>query len=314
VARDAWRRIVCARVRIAELPWYDLEELTTATDAWWRGIAGHLRRLGVEAVPDHLTRAGSHVARWQHPDLLLSQACGYDVLYDAAADIVPVATPCYAAEGCEGPRYRSIVVVRSDRPWRCIADLRGQRAAVNEATSHSGTNALRSVVAPLSRDGAFFAEVLVTGSHTDSIDAVHAGRADVACVDTIVLGLLRRVRPAAVRGMRPIACTATALAPPYVTSTRTPEPLRRLVQLALAAAMHDPGLADQRRALLLHDFVCLPPASYAELEAFEEPALAAGYYELPAPSSSPLGRRGASSGERGTCGGRSLSLRRDAVG
>ena len=277
-------------MRIADLPWYDLDELTTATDAWWRGIAGHLRRLGVDQVPDHLTRDGSHVERWRHPDLLVSQACGYDVLYDAAADIVPVATPCYAAEGCEGPRYRSIVVVRADRPWRCLADLRGRRAAVNEAASHSGTNALRSLVAPLSSNGAFFAEVLETGSHADSLDAVHESRADVACIDTIVLALLRRVRPAAIRGLRPIACTATALAPPYVTSTRTPEPLRRLVQLALAAAMQDPGLADQRRALLLHDFVNLPPASYAELEAFEEPALAAAYFELPAPERSPLGR------------------------
>ena len=88
-------------MRIADLPWYDLEELTPATDAWWRGIAGHLRRLGVDRVPENLSREGSHVDRWVHPDLLLSQACGYDVLYDAASDIAPIATPCYAAAGCE---------------------------------------------------------------------------------------------------------------------------------------------------------------------------------------------------------------------
>jgi hypothetical protein len=93
-------------VRIADLPWYDLDELAPATDAWWRGIASHLRRLGVDRVPDHLSRDGSHIARWQHCELLLSQACGYDVLYDAADDIVPIATPRYLAEGCEGPRYR----------------------------------------------------------------------------------------------------------------------------------------------------------------------------------------------------------------
>jgi ABC-type phosphate/phosphonate transport system substrate-binding protein len=231
------------------------------------------------------------VQRWQHPDLLVSQACGYDVLYDAADDIVPVATPCYEAEGCEGPRYRSIVVVRADRAFRTLSDLRGSRAAINEASSHSGTNALRSLAAPLSRDGVFFAEVLVTGSHSDSLHAVRCGAADLACVDTVVLALLRRVRPAAVRCLRPIACSATALAPPYVTSTRTPLPLRRLLQQALLAAIRDPGLAEVRRALLLRDFVFLPPAAYAELEAFEEPALAAGYFELPAPERSPLGRR-----------------------
>lgn len=290
-------------MRIADLPWYDLDELVDATDGWWRGIAGHLRRLGVDRVPEGLSRAGSHVERWQHRDLLLSQACGYDVLYDAADDIVPIATPCYLAEGCEGPRYRSIVVVRTASPFRSLAQLRGMRVAVNEAASHSGTNALRSVVAPLSRDGVFFREVLVTGSHSDSLAAVHAGDVDVACIDTIVLALLRRARPAAVRGLRPIVCTASALAPPYVTSTRTPEPLRRLLQQALGAAARDPALAGHRRALLLEDFVFLPATSYAELEAFEEPALAAGYFELPAPSRSPLARADGLA-SRGTCLGR----------
>jgi len=279
-------------VRIADLPWYDLAELVPATDAWWRGIANHLRRLGVDRVPDDLSRDGSHIARWQHGDLLLSQACGYDVLYDAADDIVPLATPRYLAEGCEGPRYRSIVVTRADRPWRTLADLRGARAAINEATSHSGTNAFRSVVAPLSRDGTYFSDVLVTGSHTDSLAAVHGGVADVACVDAIVLALLRRVRPAAVRGLRRIQCTATALAPPYVISTRAPASMRRTVQQALHDASHDPELAEHRQALLLDGFVFLPPASYGELEAFEEPALAAGYLELPAPRRSPLHRAG----------------------
>lgn len=277
-------------MRIADLPWYDLAELVPATDAWWRGIASHLRRLGVDRVPERLSRDGSHLARWQHADLLLSQACGYDVLYDAADDIVPLATPRYLAEGCEGPRYRSIVVTLAGRPWRSLADLRGARAAINEASSHSGTNALRSVVAPLSRDGAFFSDVLVTGSHSDSLAALYEDRADVACIDAIVLALLRRVRPDVVRGLRPIQCTATALAPPYVISTRAPAGLRRTVQQALHDASLDPELRDHRRTLLLDGFVFLPPASYGELEVFEEPALAAGYLELPAPRRSPLHR------------------------
>lgn len=287
--------------RIADLPWYDLGELMFATDGWWHGIATHLRRLGVDRVPHELSREGSHAERWQHPDLLLSQACGYDVLYDAADDIVPIATPCYAAEGCEGPRYRSIVVVRSDRPERSLAELRGARVAVNEASSHSGTNALRSLVAPLSRGGRFFADVTVTGSHRDSLDAVRDRSVDVACIDTIVLALLRRARPDLVRGLRPVACSATALAPPYVTSTRTTPALRLRLQQALRAAFTDPALAAHRRALLLHDVVFLPPGSYAELEAFEEPALAAGYFELPAPVRSPLAQRGALPGSRGSC-------------
>jgi ABC-type phosphate/phosphonate transport system substrate-binding protein len=302
LSESARVRIVRA-VRIADLPWYDLPELVDATDSWWCGIADHLRRLGVDRVPDALLREGSHVDRWRHPELLLSQACGYDVLYDAADDIVPIATPCYTAEGCEGPRYRSIVVVRSDHRAQTLADLRGTRAAVNEAASHSGTNALRSLVAPLSRDGAFFGEVVVTGAHTDSIAAVRAGRADVACIDAVVLALLRRARPAAVRGLRPVMCTAAALAPPYVVSARASAALREVVQQALHDAARDPKLATARRALLLDAFAFLPPASYAELEAFEEPALEAGYFELPAPARSPLSRLRLPVRERRACSG-----------
>lgn len=293
---------------IADLPWYDLQELAPATDAWWRGIACHLRRLGVDGVPDSLSRDGSHVERWQHPDLLVSQACGYDVLYDAADHIVPLATPCYRAEGCQGPRYRSIVVTRADRAWRTLHDLRGSRVAINEASSHSGTNALRSVIAPLSRDGAFFGSVTVTGSHTDSLAAVQGGSVDVACIDAVVLALLRRVRAGIVRGLRPIRCTEAALAPPYVTSARAPVALQRTVQRALHDAALDPALATVRHALLLDGFVFLPPASYGELEDFEEPALAAGYLELPAPRRSPLHRAAAGAeAPRGGCTGTRLT-------
>jgi ABC-type phosphate/phosphonate transport system substrate-binding protein len=292
-------------VRIADLPWYDLDEIVAATDAWWGGIARHLRALGIDRVPEQLSRDGSHLDRWRDPELLLSQACGYDVLYDSRDDIVPIATPCYAAAGCEGPRYRSVVIVRAEDRRRDVDQLRGTRVAINEASSHSGTNALRPLVAPHARDGVFFAAVLETGAHTDSILAVRDGRADVACVDAVVLALLRHSRPGALRGLRPLASTAPALAPPYVTSARSPLPVRAALQAALRAALHDPELAACRATLLLRDLEFLPPASYEELAAFEAPALAAGYFELPAPHRSPLGCSGAarrrSKSVRGSC-------------
>jgi hypothetical protein len=75
------------------------------------------------------------------------------------------------------------------------------------------------------------------------------------------------------------------------------------VQEALRDAARDPKLATARRALLLDAFTFLPPASYAELEAFEEPAFEAGYFELPAPARSPLSRLRRPGGERRACCG-----------
>ena len=279
-------------MRIAELPWYDLPEVRAATDAWWLGIAGHLRGLGVEDVPATLARGGSHVDRWHHPDLLLSQACGYDVLYDAAHAIVAVATPCYAAPGCEGSRYSSEVLVHGDAPFRSVEDLRGARAAVNEPTSHSGNNALRPMVAARSERGTFFGQVVVTGSHATSLLLLQHDKVDVACVDAVVLAMLRRQRPQALRGLRTVATSSLAPAPPYVTSVHTPVALRALLREALARAVRDPVLAGARHALFLEDFATLPDTAYRELQDWEHPALQAGYRELPAPRRSPLSENG----------------------
>lgn len=273
---------------VADLPWYDYIELREHTDSFWRGIADHLRRAGVVGVPEELSRTGHHAMRWQMRGLLLSQACGYDVLYDASEHIVPIATPCYAAPGCEGPRYRSFVVVRGDSEWQSFHDLRGLRLAINLVSSHSGTNALRPQAASLHREGAFFGGVVESGSHLDSLRKLHYGEVDVACIDAVVLALLRRIRPDAVANLRPVACTQTALAPPFVTSVHTSMELRRQLQAALQAALQDPRLQPAREALLLRDVTVFPVDAYAELEDFETAAMAAGYRELPAPLRSPL--------------------------
>lgn len=275
---------------VADLPWYDYVELREHTDAWWRGIAAHLRQVGVEGVPDELRRGGDYAKSWKMPKLLLSQSCGYDVLYDAREHIVPIATPCYAAVGCEGPRYRSFVVVRHTSEWQSFQDLRGLRLAINLRTSHSGTNAMRPLAASLHREGSFFGEVVESGSHLVSLRKLHYGEVDVACIDAVVLALLRRIRPHAVANLRAVACTNTALAPPYVTSVHASAELRGQLCAALQGAMQDPQLHEAREALLLRDVTMFPATAYAELEEFEAVAMATGYHELPAPLRSPLGR------------------------
>lgn len=272
---------------VASLPWYDFAELRPHTDAWWGGIARHLRAVGVEDVPDRLDR-GDYAAHWRRSDLLLSQSCGYDLLYEHAERLVPVATPCYAAAGCEGPRYRSAVLVRADSPVERFEDLRGQRAAVNQASSHSGPNAMRPLAAKLQRDGAFFGEVRETGAHVESLAALRGQRVDAACVDVVVLELLERERPAAVSGLRRVASTSSAPAPPYVTARATPAARLRLLRSALHAAAADPELAAARHALGIRGFEVLPASGYDELREFEQLALAVGYRELPAPTGSPL--------------------------
>ena len=160
--------------RLACLPWYELPETRAAQDALWTVIARHLRRNRIDGVPSRLTRGRPVPALLGDPDLLFGQCCGYDVVYGFADCLTVLATPEYQADGCDGSDYRSFVLVRADSPARSLDDLRGATCVVNGFNSHSGTNALRALVAPLSRDGRFFGAIKVSGAHVNSL-------AHVAC-------------------------------------------------------------------------------------------------------------------------------------
>lgn len=266
---------------VASLPMYDLAELRRAHAALWAGIALHLEREGVADVPDALALDRSEGEVWADPGLLLSQCCGADLVGAHAGMLRPVATPCYRAPGCDGPTYTSIVVVAEGSRAAGIQDLRGAVAAINTPRSHSGMSALRALVAPLSRDGRFFAEVKVSGAHVASLAMVARGAADVAAIDCVTHALLARHRPAALAGTRPLHRTAAAPALPYVTRAGASEELVRRLGAALADATADPDLAAARDDLLLGGVEVLPPSAYDAIAAFERFAVARGCPRLP---------------------------------
>jgi ABC-type phosphate/phosphonate transport system substrate-binding protein len=265
------------RMRAASLPMYDLPEVRAAQNALWAGLARHLAREGVVDVPAALACEEPGAALWSAPDLLLSQCCGYDLVNVQAGALRPLATPCYDAPGCAGPSYRSIVVVAEDCPAGGLEDLRGGVCAINGWGSHSGMSALRAMVAPLAQGSRFFAEIRVSGAHSASLAMVARGEADVAAIDCVVHALLARHRPAALRGTRPLAQTANAPAPPFVTHARAGADLVARLRAALLATFDDPALAAAREDLLLADMKVLPLAAYVRIKAFERYAARHGY-------------------------------------
>jgi len=272
-------------MRIAALPMYDLPELAAANDALWSAIAVRLETLGVDDVPDALTRRGRLEAIWTDPRLLLSQTCGYPLATSLRSRVQVVATPRYDAPGCEGVLYRSAVVVRASDPATCLADLRGRRLAVNDLASNSGMNLLRAEIAPLATDAhlrgrPFFAGVTITGAHLASVEAVAAGEADVAAIDCVVWAHLLRLRPGLTRGLRGLAWTsATAGLPLIASATLDPAHLAALRQ-ALAGVAEDQRLAAARAVLLLDGFEFVTEAAYAPILALEAAAIAQGYPSL----------------------------------
>ena len=261
----------------ASLPMYDLPEVRPALDALWAGLARHLAREGVPDVPCALTHGASLDALWSSADLLLSQCCGYDLLNGFAGALQPLATPCYSAPGCVGPAYASVVVVAENSPARRLEDLRGGVCAINAWSSHSGMSALRALVAPLSRDGRFFARIEVSGSHRASLAMVARGGAEVAAIDCVVHALLVRHRPAAVAGTRPLGRTPQAPAPPFVTGAIAGDATVARLRTALCRAFDDPSLEAARTDLLLAGLEVLPLAAYGRIKGFERFAARRGY-------------------------------------
>lgn len=265
---------------IASLPMYDLPEVEKATDAFWAGLARAFRREGLQDVPATLRRDGTPQEHCSAADLLFTQTCGFPLVHELAGRVQLVATPCYDAPGCAGPRYCSLVIVREDSLAREIGALRGSVAAINSVDSQSGYSALRALVAPLHRRGRFFSAVRESGSHAASIAMVAAGEADLAAIDCVTHALLDRHRPDALAGTRILCRTASAPGLPYVTAASAgPDTVRRL-QAGLFRAMSDPELAAARDALLLVDAEVLPLSAYGRIRDMVASAAAAGYPRL----------------------------------
>lgn len=262
---------------LVALQMYDLPELKWATDALGAQLLINLRRFGFADVPYGLDREMDYKAQWTQPDLLLAQTCGYPLVTLLQGQVRYLATPCYAAPYCSGPRYCSLLVVRADDPAEHLPDLRGRRAAYNRSYSQSGYNALRHAVAPLSRDGRFFGETVETGSHGASLTAVVDGMADVAAIDAVTVALLQRYRPEALHPVKVIGRTASAPNLPFITrGAASDDEVARLRQV-LMETFGDRALSEARQALLIAGLEVLDERDYATLNAMEREATAAGY-------------------------------------
>ena len=264
----------------ASLPMYDLPEVRDHTDRLWTAIAEELHGLGVADVPDMLERPADHHDAWRPPGLLLSQSCGYPVA-TALRDVVRVvATPHYAAIGCDGPRYRSAVVVRASSRAASLDDLRGTVCAFNAGDSHSGYNALRAAVAPIANGRPFFSTTIGTGAHAASIAVVRDRRADVCAVDCVTWALLSRYRPSSLSGLAVLAHTEAAPGLPFVTAGDCSDATVETIRNALDRAFSRPDLAETRSALLIGGLSVSTLDTYAPLLEMERAAVALGYPDL----------------------------------
>jgi ABC-type phosphate/phosphonate transport system substrate-binding protein len=273
----AIRHQVCenrAMTLIATLPMYNI---TPALALEWREwLADVLRMINPACrivAPDEELHD-----LWRRPNLLISQTCGYPLTHGLQEHVQLIATPRFAAPGCEGTDYSSVLVTRKDAPFDTLAACRGARAAYNQDDSNSGMNMFRHAVAPLARAGAFFSTVVRTGSHLGSLKAVIEDRVDVAAIDCVTFAFVCDELPELAQQVRQIGMTATAPGLPLIASRAVPpatiEALRKALNEALALR------PERAKRLRLQGFSTIPVADYRRIDRLENEARGLGYAHL----------------------------------
>ncbi|MCW6507653.1 phosphate/phosphite/phosphonate ABC transporter substrate-binding protein [Lichenifustis flavocetrariae] len=263
-------------VKTVSWPMYAVDQ--AAVEAFWGVLRRRLEAAGLDGVPHALAVPTDLLAHWRRPDLLLSQTCGYPFVTALSGAVRYVATPRFRAPGCDGPLYRSAIVVRVEEPLTDLVELAGRRVAYNSTDSHSGYNSLRARVAPLAVKGRFFAAGIATGAHRNSLAAVRSNRADVAAIDAVTLSLIARAFPDEVAGLKVIAYTDPAPGLPFITAPEMPETDVAKLRQALAQAC-DPS-EETAGNLLLDGIEILPPGAYDVIGAMQARAFALDYPQL----------------------------------
>ncbi len=266
--------------RSAALPMYDFVGLRAATDTFWSAVREELQQAGELDVPAHLTRDRPYAATWQDPGLLLGQACQYPLSQLLPPRPTLVAVPGYAVAGCQGSRYTSAIIVRSDDQAQTLLSLAGRCCGFNEQSSNSGYNLLRLALARAGARGQFFSATRVTGSHLESVQAVAAGQIDVAAIDCVSFAHIQRQYPALERRVRLLEWTPSSPGLPYITAATSSELTMQRLRFVLQRVMAAPGLAEIREALFLDQMDFNVDDSYTEIQAMVSEAYRLGYPEI----------------------------------
>ncbi|WP_222888766.1 PhnD/SsuA/transferrin family substrate-binding protein [Enterobacter sp. C2] len=249
-------------------PMYDLHR--PDSEALLRALQTLLAARGIATDP--AWPQADLLTHWQDDDLLLSQACGYP-LVTQLSEVQTVGCFHYSAPGCEGIRYRSLLVVRQNDRHKTLADFRGSRAVCNAPDSQSGYNVFMQMVAPLAQQGIFFNEIIFSGSHRQSLVEIGEGRADIAAIDCVTFALLQRHAPMLVADLAVIGASRAAPGLPLITSRRTSPSRIALLRDALTQLVSDPAYTTPCTALFISGFSEVSRQDYASLLTADYPPL-----------------------------------------
>jgi ABC-type phosphate/phosphonate transport system substrate-binding protein len=207
--------------------------------------------------------------------LLLAQTCGYPLMTALRGQVQVVGRPLYQLSNASGGNHCSLIVARADDPRQRLEDFRGSHGLLNSLDSNSGMNLFRHTLAPLHKDGRFFGQVSLTGGHRDSLEALKAGRGDLAAIDSVTFDYLARDHSEEVVGVKVIAPTASGPCLPYITRIGADA---QAIREAMNRALED--LPETAKVLAIAKVLPAIEADYEVLLQYERAAMEMGITHL----------------------------------
>ncbi|MCU1393513.1 MAG: phosphate transporter substrate-binding protein [Ilumatobacteraceae bacterium] len=247
--------------RYAALGMYPFPALRHAWDALYASVADIARSHGVDAPAELRWDVDPHDT-WLDPDLAVGMTCGWPLVTALREQVRMVGTFSYDLP-VAGPAphvYRTVIIARNDVP---LADLASARTAVNSPDSLSGHI---SLLAAFGHGAVWPGEVLYTGAHVDSIQAVRNGLADVASIDGMTWAFQQRTAPETLTGLVEVGNGPFVPCLPVIVGAHATDAERDGWRHAFVEAVRERHAADALDVLMIRDFVALDDGDYdAEL-------------------------------------------------
>jgi ABC-type phosphate/phosphonate transport system substrate-binding protein len=254
-------------MNLVSLPWYDDLKLQAFNDSLWLGLRAILLELRWNEarwgeLPKHLTRVPVYDEVLEHPKLLLSQTCGYNLAFNLPRQLQIVCTPNYTAYGCGLGMYSSQIVYRQGLQMREWSDFKGLRLTANDDRSFSGYHCWvrLPLIGELGPD--FFSQILISNSHLGSLKRLQSGEADVAAIDSLVIAYLKNYEPELLNQICFWQQTPMAPAPPLVTRADLPVQALEILRESLRIFFLSTASQETRQYLLWNGCIDLRVDDY----------------------------------------------------
>ncbi|MEP2717300.1 PhnD/SsuA/transferrin family substrate-binding protein [Pseudophaeobacter sp.] len=245
---------------IAYLGMYDRPETAAANDQLWSAI-----RKNLEQGPETLNRNIDPWTAWQSPNLMLAQTCGCPFRTRLYGEVELIGTPDYGLPDCAPGFYRSVFVVKKSEAQPRLEQFDRASFAYNDALSQSGWAAPLIHMQDL---GILPGELIETGGHQASAQAVAEGHADFAALDMLSWALILEHDDFA-SDLTVIERTVATPGLPFITSLKQ-DPAQLFIAVKSAIEALD---TESREALHLKGFLHIPTSDYLAVPTPPGPVL-----------------------------------------